>query len=63
MIFLGILIGVLISVILFLLYEKYKPDGVGKLTEEQEKKAREQNEHYNNMLNYNATQAYGGTDG
>jgi hypothetical protein len=63
MIFLGILIGLLVAVIGVLLYDKFKPIQVSGLTKEQEKKAREQNEHYNNMLNYNASQAYGGSHG
>ncbi len=63
MVFIGVLIGVLVSVIGFLLYDKFKPERTEEVDEEEERKAREKNEHYENMLNYNATQAYGGTHG
>ncbi len=50
---------------LFVLYIKSNKidEGTEEVDEEEERKAREKNEHYENMLNYNATQAYGGTHG
>lgn len=60
----GIIIGILIAVVVVLLYDKYKHKVKPiKLSEEEERKNREKNEHYDNMLNYNATKAYGGTHG
>lgn len=57
----GIIIGVLISIVCFLLYDKFmhKPEAI-ELSEEEERKSKEKNEHFENMLNYNVTQAYGG---
>lgn len=60
----GIIIVVLISLVGVLLYDKFKPrTKLEKLSEEEERKNQEKNEHYDNMLNYNATKAYGGTHG
>ena len=59
----GIIIGILITIVGVLLYDKFKPRKIEKLSEEEERKKKEMNEHYDNMLNYNATKAYGGTHG
>jgi len=49
---------ILILVVIYLLkYNKYKVD---ELTEEEKRIQEEQRQHYNNMLNFDAVQAYGG---
>ncbi len=67
MVFMTVLVVFLLcfDVGLFVLYIKSNKidEGAKEVDEEEERKAREKNEHYENMLNYNATQAYGGTHG
>ena len=60
MIILGVLIGVMASAICFLLYDRKRPKHINGMTEEEIKKVKEQNEHYDHMLNYDVAKAYGG---
>ena len=47
-----------------MLYDKFRPkEKPMQLSDEEQKKNQEKNEHYDNMLNYNATKAYGGSHG
>ena len=62
----GILIGILLTLCIVLVYDKYnKPIKEAKAiederTEEEIRKEDEFKDHFNNMMNYNPAKAYGG---
>ncbi len=59
----GLLIGILLSLCLFLLYDKFKKvDGpkAEKKTAEELRKEKEHKQHYDNMMNFNVEKAYKG---
>jgi len=61
---LGFVIGLLLALCVYLVYDKFKPNVIESIedtrTDEEKRKEKEYEEHYNNMMNYNAEKAYGG---
>lgn len=57
----GLILGMIIGgAIGYLLASKPKPHTIKPMSEEEEKKQRKEQDHFNGLMNYDAKQAYGG---
>ena len=54
------IIGFMFCLCLVLIYDKFKPSKLTKVSKEEQEKEREIQEHYAKIMNYDVSQAYGG---
>lgn len=60
----GIVIGVLLSLVGILLYDKFKkPNVKDDMTEEEKEREEREKSHYDSMMNFSAEKAYSGGKG